>query len=168
MIIHFISSFIFIGIVYTNKTGSAIKCYQCNSHFDPGCELDAPPSSLSVDCSSKNDRDEKGRPIEYTFCRKIHQVIEFAVNQCMFLLSFLARIDTVNTWIITVIFILFFFSHLQCHQIRESFVAVALIPEVMRVNVTNVMVLVVDKWCALAKTVITVITQTHYKVPWCW
>lgn len=59
----------------------------------------------------------------------------------------------------------FIFSHSQCHQIHELFVAVALIREVIRVNVTNVMVSAADKWCALAKTVITVIIQAHYKVP---
>lgn len=64
------------------KIGSAIKCFECNSHFNEGCDKDIVPSEYSVDCSLKNDRDDRNKPIQYTFCRKILQVIEFSVNQC--------------------------------------------------------------------------------------
>ncbi|XP_031634866.1 uncharacterized protein LOC116348132 isoform X1 [Contarinia nasturtii] len=61
--------------------GSAIKCFECNSHYNQGCELDAVPSNFSVDCSLKQDRDDRNKPIQYTICRKVLQVIEFSVNQ---------------------------------------------------------------------------------------
>lgn len=64
-----------------NALGAAIKCYECNSHFNPGCEQKNVPSNFSVDCSLKQDRDDRNQPIQYTFCRKITQIIEFAVNQ---------------------------------------------------------------------------------------
>lgn len=168
---HFLTSSSLAFIVYVNKTGSAIKCYQCNSHYDIGCDLNVPTSNYSVDCSTKQERDDKNRPIEYTFCRKIYQVIEFAVNQCKCHFFFHSQPQLVYNSQRIYYFLFYFhilFCHSQCHQIRESFVAVAMIPEAMRVNVTNVMVSAADKWCALVKIVITVITQTHYKVPWCW
>lgn len=62
--------------------GSAIKCFECNSHYNQGCELDNVPSNFSVDCSLKQDRDDRNKPIQYTLCRKVLQVIEFSVNQC--------------------------------------------------------------------------------------
>lgn len=65
-----------------HKLGSAIKCFECNSHYNQGCEQDAVPSNFSVDCSLKQDRDDRNKPIQYTLCRKVLQVIEFSVNQC--------------------------------------------------------------------------------------
>jgi len=63
------------------EQGSAIKCFECNSHYNQGCDLDQPPSNFSVDCSTKNDQDDRNRPIQYTICRKVLQIIEFSVNQ---------------------------------------------------------------------------------------
>ncbi|XP_055309626.1 uncharacterized protein LOC129573267 isoform X1 [Sitodiplosis mosellana] len=63
------------------EQGSAIKCFECNSHYNQGCELDLVPSNFSVDCSLKQDRDDRNKPIQYTICRKVLQVIEFSVNQ---------------------------------------------------------------------------------------
>lgn len=70
------------AILMLLNTGSAIKCFECNSHYNQGCELDNVPSNFSVDCSLKNDRDDRNKPIQYTICRKVLQVIEFSVNQC--------------------------------------------------------------------------------------
>lgn len=61
--------------------GLAIKCFECNSHYNQGCELQIVPSNFTVDCSLKRDVDENQKPIQYTFCRKINQIIEFSVNQ---------------------------------------------------------------------------------------
>lgn len=61
--------------------GFAIKCFECNSHYNQGCELQIVPSNFTVDCSLKRDVDEHQKPIQYTFCRKINQIIEFSVNQ---------------------------------------------------------------------------------------
>lgn len=55
-------------------TGSAIRCYECNSHLNPNCSMNIPPDSLSIECG-----DHK-HGVSYTFCRKITQVIEFTVN----------------------------------------------------------------------------------------
>lgn len=65
-----------------NEIGSAIKCFECNSHYNQGCEQDKVPSNFTVDCSLKQDRDDRNKPIQYTLCRKVLQVIEFSVNQC--------------------------------------------------------------------------------------
>lgn len=67
---------------YSGTLGSAIKCFECNSHYNQGCELDNVPSNFSVDCSLKQDRDDRNKPIQYTICRKVMQIIEFSVNQC--------------------------------------------------------------------------------------
>lgn len=56
--------------------GSAIRCYECNSHTDVRCSQDIPPDELSIECG-----DHK-HGVAYTFCRKITQVIEFSVNNC--------------------------------------------------------------------------------------
>lgn len=53
--------------------GSAIKCFECNSHTQPECALDIPPENMSKNCT---DTENKPR----TMCRKITQVIEFEVN----------------------------------------------------------------------------------------
>lgn len=66
----------------TTVIGLAIKCFECNSHFNEGCAYDKVPSNFSVDCSSKRDFNAGNQPIQYSFCRKILQVIEFSVNQC--------------------------------------------------------------------------------------
>lgn len=70
------------SITHIRHIGSAIKCFECNSHYNQGCELDEVPSNFSVDCSVKQDRDDRNKPIQYTLCRKVLQVIEFSVNQC--------------------------------------------------------------------------------------
>ncbi|XP_063386652.1 uncharacterized protein LOC134672628 isoform X2 [Cydia fagiglandana] len=49
--------------------GSAIVCYQCNSHNDSRCLMDKLPDSLRKECSSKD-----------TMCRKISQIVEFEMN----------------------------------------------------------------------------------------
>uniref|UniRef100_U5ES22 Putative secreted protein n=1 Tax=Corethrella appendiculata TaxID=1370023 RepID=U5ES22_9DIPT len=64
---------VFLVIFIVDK-GSAIKCFECNSHNDTKCADDIPPDSLSVECG-----DHK-HGVTYTFCRKITQVIEFSVN----------------------------------------------------------------------------------------
>lgn len=56
--------------------GSAIRCFECNSHLNPNCSMAIPPNALSVECG-----DHK-HGVSYTFCRKITQVIEFSVNNC--------------------------------------------------------------------------------------
>ncbi|XP_030383725.1 uncharacterized protein LOC115631176 [Scaptodrosophila lebanonensis] len=59
------------------QQGAAIKCFVCNSHKDANCALDMPPDNLLKDCQEHYSSRDKGIP---TFCRKITQVIEFAVN----------------------------------------------------------------------------------------
>ncbi|XP_061726351.1 uncharacterized protein LOC133531930 [Cydia pomonella] len=49
--------------------GSAIVCYQCNSHNDSRCLMDKLPDSLRKECGSKD-----------TMCRKISQTVEFEMN----------------------------------------------------------------------------------------
>lgn len=73
---------IFCTLLTHTPVGSAIKCFECNSHYNQGCEVDDVPSNFSVDCSLKQDRDDRNKPIQYTLCRKVLQVIEFSVNQC--------------------------------------------------------------------------------------
>lgn len=73
---------IFCTLFTHTPIGSAIKCFECNSHYNQGCEVDDVPSNFSVDCSLKQDRDDRNKPIQYTLCRKVLQVIEFSVNQC--------------------------------------------------------------------------------------
>lgn len=53
--------------------GSAIQCYECNSHNDSRCMLSKLPESLKKDCSEHPNH-------QYTMCRKIKQIIEFEVN----------------------------------------------------------------------------------------
>lgn len=60
----------------TFNSGSAIRCYECNSYNDTRCAHDIPPKDLSIECGDH----QKG--VKYSFCRKIKQVIEFSVNQC--------------------------------------------------------------------------------------
>jgi len=67
-------------VLFINK-GLAIKCYECNSHYNQGCDLVNVPNNYTVDCSTKVERDENNRLIDYTFCRKIFQVIDFSVNK---------------------------------------------------------------------------------------
>lgn len=78
-----------INMDIIDKIGSAIKCFECNSHYNQGCELDNVPSNFSVDCSLKQDRDDRNKPIQYTICRKVMQIIEFSVNQCKLLVLLL-------------------------------------------------------------------------------
>lgn len=86
MFINVTSRFFFVHyslVLFTHTPlGSAIKCFECNSHYNQGCEVDDVPSNFSVDCSLKQDRDDRNKPIQYTLCRKVLQVIEFSVNQC--------------------------------------------------------------------------------------
>lgn len=57
-------------------TGSALQCYECNSHNDSRCADALPPESLKRECpKSTNTHD-------YILCRKITQIIEFEVNGC--------------------------------------------------------------------------------------
>ncbi|XP_059616216.1 uncharacterized protein LOC132261423 [Phlebotomus argentipes] len=64
----------FVTLMCFAKLGSAIRCYECNSHTDVRCAQDIPPDELSIECG-----DHK-HGVAYTFCRKITQVIEFSVN----------------------------------------------------------------------------------------
>ncbi|KAL5273444.1 hypothetical protein ACFFRR_000273 [Megaselia abdita] len=57
--------------------GSAIKCFECNSHKDPNCALDIPPDNLLKDCSTEYPSRPNGAS---TYCRKIKQNIEIEVN----------------------------------------------------------------------------------------
>ena len=59
-------------------SGSAIKCFECNSNNDTYCNQDIPPDNLLVDCGSHS------HGVQYKFCRKITQVIEFSVNNCKY------------------------------------------------------------------------------------
>lgn len=73
-----------IYIFHNNKnnlnllTGSAIRCYECNSHNDTRCAQDKPVKELLVECSDHKNG------ISHTLCRKITQVIEFSVNSCKY------------------------------------------------------------------------------------
>lgn len=60
-------------------TGSAIKCFECNSHKDPNCALDIPPDNLLKDCSTEYPSRPNGAS---TYCRKIKQNIDIEVNNC--------------------------------------------------------------------------------------
>jgi hypothetical protein len=64
---------VFLITLLINK-GYAIRCFECNSHEDKECDLPNPVNKL-IDCGTLKDR---GR--NYTFCRKITQIIEFSVN----------------------------------------------------------------------------------------
>ncbi|CAO1320247.1 unnamed protein product [Diamesa serratosioi] len=63
-----------IALVLFVNGGEAIKCFECNSHNDSRCAEAIPPKELEVDCGNH----KKGP--EYSFCRKITQIIEFSVN----------------------------------------------------------------------------------------
>lgn len=62
----------------SSRIGDAINCYECNSHVESRCAEKIPPKELEIDCSTKRDG------VKYTFCRKITQIIEFAVNGCKY------------------------------------------------------------------------------------
>lgn len=55
--------------------GHALRCFECNSHFDPKCARDNPLTELSVDCG------EKTKLFEFQLCRKIHQTVEYNIEQ---------------------------------------------------------------------------------------
>ncbi|CAB0015991.1 unnamed protein product [Nesidiocoris tenuis] len=57
------------------RVGSALKCYECNSHNDSRCAQEEPPQLLGKDCSTHQNAAHK-----YTLCRKIVQTIEYEVN----------------------------------------------------------------------------------------
>lgn len=59
--------------------GDAVRCHQCNSHIDPSCNNKLQTDTDIQDCPSF---EKTGR--NYTFCRKITQIIEFTVNDCKF------------------------------------------------------------------------------------
>lgn len=61
--------------------GSAIKCFECNSHKDKDCALDIPPDSLLKDCSTEYPSRPNGAS---TYCRKIKQNIDIEVNNCKY------------------------------------------------------------------------------------
>lgn len=61
------------------STGSAIKCFECNSHKEPNCALDIPPDNLLKDCSTEYPSRPNGAS---TYCRKIKQNIDIEVNNC--------------------------------------------------------------------------------------
>lgn len=56
------------------QKGSAIRCFECNSHNDTRCADAIPPETLSKECG------EHKHGNKFLFCRKITQIIEFAVN----------------------------------------------------------------------------------------
>lgn len=60
--------------------GFAIKCFECNSHFNDSCGLEWVSSRYTVDCSLKNDYDSDHNPIVYTFCRNITQTVQLSVS----------------------------------------------------------------------------------------
>ncbi|XP_055387256.1 uncharacterized protein LOC129615877 [Condylostylus longicornis] len=66
-------------LLITIQSGSAIKCFVCNSHTDPKCENEKAeiPESYLKDCRDEYASRFKGPS---TYCRKITQVIEFSVN----------------------------------------------------------------------------------------
>jgi len=70
----------FLLVLLVNE-GLAINCIECNSHYNQDCETDNAVRNYTVDCQSKFETDEEGKRIEFTFCRKISQIIEFSVNQ---------------------------------------------------------------------------------------
>lgn len=49
--------------------GSAIKCYDCNSHNDTRCAQDIPPEEMSITCQHPK-----------TICRKVTQEIEYSLD----------------------------------------------------------------------------------------
>lgn len=63
-----------IVLVLLIHGGNAIRCFECNSHENAECANDIPPDKYYKNCD-----DYKGIH-NYTFCRKIKQVIEFSVN----------------------------------------------------------------------------------------
>lgn len=76
-VIHYTTIFLIEFFFLKNvQTGSAIRCYECNSYNDTKCAQDIPPTDLSIECGDH----QKG--VKYSFCRKIKQIIEFSVNQC--------------------------------------------------------------------------------------
>lgn len=115
----------------TFNSGSAIRCYECNSYNDTRCAHDIPPKDLSIECGDH----QKG--VKYSFCRKIKQVIEFSVNQCEFMdnkFSFCKFCEI--------------FQFLQYQRIHVSFVdAAGMIPPT-RTSVINGLDLVVARKCA--------------------
>lgn len=72
----------FVNFFCNSFSGSAIKCFVCNSHKDANCALDMPPDNLLKDC--QEDYSSRGRGIS-TYCRKITQIIEFSVNNCKYM-----------------------------------------------------------------------------------
>jgi len=58
------------------QEGEGVVCFECNSHNDTRCALKPPPEELAVECGNKHDKYSQ----QYTFCRKILQIIEFSVN----------------------------------------------------------------------------------------
>ncbi|XP_024083767.1 uncharacterized protein LOC106665008 [Cimex lectularius] len=60
---------------FTFQTGSALKCFECNSFNDSRCALEVPPEALSKECSTHQNSMHK-----YILCRKIVQTIEYEVN----------------------------------------------------------------------------------------
>lgn len=61
-------------LAFVVHRGDAIRCFVCNSADDSQCAYDTPPAEMQVDCDTLKDGNK------YTFCRKIKQSIEFAVN----------------------------------------------------------------------------------------
>lgn len=64
---------ILIVIVFIAEYANAIKCYQCNSVYDPDCDTPQSDigSKLAVDC----DKFQKNNSTA-TFCRSIYQKCE--------------------------------------------------------------------------------------------
>ncbi|KAG8230438.1 hypothetical protein J437_LFUL015460 [Ladona fulva] len=56
------------------RPGSAISCYECNSHNNSKCADEVLPDSLIKNCS------EHLKGAHYILCRKIVQTIDFSVN----------------------------------------------------------------------------------------
>lgn len=65
---------IFTVLLLYVHTGSAISCYNCNSHNDSRCKQDKLPDDLKTECVPDS------RQESYTLCRKIVQHIDFEVN----------------------------------------------------------------------------------------
>ncbi|XP_046405926.1 uncharacterized protein LOC124170917 [Ischnura elegans] len=64
-----------LGLSMLAHQGSAIVCYECNSHKDPRCAEEVLPDELLKNCS------ENVKGSQYILCRKIVQTIDFVVNE---------------------------------------------------------------------------------------
>lgn len=74
-------------IEFSFTIGFAVRCFECNSYKDEKCDEDIPPEKFQKNCDDHRDG------YNYTFCRKIKQVIEFAVNSRKLCKIFIVKKD---------------------------------------------------------------------------